>query len=236
MTELPDGTVTLLFSDIEGSTALLKRLGDGWPAVLERQRSLLREAIAAGDGVVVDCQGDAMFAAFRSAPAGVAAAVRAQTDLAREEWPDGTAVRVRMALHTGEPHRTDDGGYTGIDVVRAARLCAAGHGGQVLLTEAARLVSGAATIDLGPATLPDMDQPERVHQLSAPGLAASFPPLRSQAASPLETLEHGPDDLEGRIDRAEKTLERRINERVAGVIERALDAPFGKPGGRGKRR
>ncbi|HVD64064.1 MAG TPA: hypothetical protein VNC14_07205, partial [Lapillicoccus sp.] len=74
MTELPDGTVTLLFSDIEGSTVLLKRLGDGWPGVLERQRALLREAIDAGGGVVVDCQGDAMFAAFRSAPAAVSAA------------------------------------------------------------------------------------------------------------------------------------------------------------------
>ncbi len=230
MTELPDGTVTLLFSDIEGSTALLKRLGDGWPGVLERQRTLLREAIDAGDGVVVDCQGDAMFAAFRSAPAAVSAAVRAQTHMAREAWPDGTAVRVRMALHTGEPHRTEDGGYTGIDVVRAARLCAAGHGGQVLLTEAARLVSGAETIDLGPATLPDMDHPERISQLSAPGLAASFPPLRTNAASPLETLGDPDDDLERRIDRAGQTLERRINERVADVLERALDAPFEKPG------
>ena len=112
----------LLFSDIEGSTALLKRLGDGWPHVLDRQRRLLREAIAAGNGVVVDCQGDAMFAAFRSAPAGVAAAIAAQRGHALEQWPDGTKVRVRMALHTGEPHRTSDGGYTGIDVVRAARL------------------------------------------------------------------------------------------------------------------
>jgi class 3 adenylate cyclase len=235
MTELPDGTVTLLFSDIEGSTALLKRLGDGWPGVLERQRTLLREAIDAGDGVVVDCQGDAMFAAFRSASAAVSAAVRAQTHMAREAWPDGTAVRARMALHTGEPHRTEDGGYTGIDVVRAARLCAAGHGGQVLLSEAARLVSGAETIDLGPAILPDMDQPERIFQLAAPGLATSFPPLRTHAASPLETLGDERDDPEGRIERAEQTLERQINERVADLIERALDAPFGKPpGGGGK--
>ena len=133
--DLPEGTVTLLFSDIEGSTALLKRLGDGWPDVLHRQRLLLREAIAAGDGVVVDCQGDAMFAAFRSAPSAVAAAAAAQRGHAQEQWPDGTRVRVRMALHTGEPHRTTDGGYTGIDVVRAARLCAAGHGGQVLMTD-----------------------------------------------------------------------------------------------------
>jgi class 3 adenylate cyclase len=232
MTDLPDGTVTLLFSDIEGSTALLKRLGDGWPGVLERQRALLREAIDAGDGVVVDCQGDAMFAAFRSAPAAVQAAIRAQTQMAREAWPDGTAVRIRMALHTGEPHRTEDGGYTGIDVVRAARLCAAGHGGQVLLTEAARLVSGAETVDLGSATLPDMDHPERISQLAAPGLAASFPPLRTSAASPLDTLRGGDEEFQRRIDRAGETLERRITERVADVVERALDVPFGKPGGK----
>jgi hypothetical protein len=154
--------------------------------------------------------------------------------MVREAWPDGTAVRVRMALHTGEPHRTEDGGYTGIDVVRAARLCAAGHGGQVLLTEAARLVSGAETIDLGPAILPDMEHPEPIFQLAAPGLATSFPPLRTNAASPLEALGEGTDDLEQRIDRAGQTLERRINERVADVLERALDAPFGKPGGKQK--
>jgi class 3 adenylate cyclase len=232
VTRLPDGTVTLLFSDIEGSTSLLKRLGDGWPTVLERQRALLREAIASGDGVVVDCQGDAMFAAFRSAASAVAAAVRAQTDLAREAWPDGTAVRVRMALHTGEPHRTDDGGYTGIDVVRTARLCAAGHGGQVLLTQPARLVSGAATIDLGEATLPDMDHPEPIFQLAAPGLATSFPPLRSSAASPLQTLQDRDEKLEQRIERARKRFEDRMNERITGLVERALDAPFGGSPGR----
>src|SRR5690242_4374171 len=136
MPALPEGTVTMLFSDIEGSTTLLKRLGDGWPDVLKRQRTLLREAVDANDGIVVDCQGDAMFAVFQSASAGVAAALRAQTQMSQEAWPDGTAVRVRMALHTGEPHRTEDGGYTGIDVVKAARLCAAGHGGQVLLSDA----------------------------------------------------------------------------------------------------
>lgn len=228
MTELPDGTVTLLFSDIEGSTALLKRLGDGWPGVLERQRTLLREAIGAGGGVVVDCQGDAMFAAFRSASAAVSAAARAQTNMASEAWPDGTAVRVRMALHTGEPHRTDDGGYTGIDVVKAARLCAAGHGGQVLLTDATRLISGAATIDLGAARLPDMDVPEHVYQLTAPGLPSSFPPLRTTATSPLETLADSRGDLDSRVDKAAETLERRINEQVADVIERAFELPFGR--------
>ena len=222
--DLPDGTVTLLFSDIEGSTALLKRLGDGWPDVLLRQRVLLREAIAAGDGVVVDCQGDAMFAAFRSAPSAVAAAAAAQRGHAQEQWPDGTRVRVRMALHTGEPHRTTDGGYTGIDVVRAARLCAAGHGGQVLMTDTTRAISRAETLDLGSATLPDMDGPERVYQLVVPGLQAEFPPLRRTAASPLETIEHGDEPFDRRIDRVSKEFENRINNWVADQLERAMGA------------
>lgn len=223
MSELPTGTVTLLFSDIERSTALLKRLGDGWPDVLQQQRGLLREAVAAGDGVVVDCQGDALFAAFRSATSAVAAAVVAQRQHTVAEWPDGTAVRVRMSLHTGEPQITADGGYTGVDVVRAARLCAAGHGGQVLLSESTRAVSGADTVDLGATTLPDMDAPEHVYQLVAPGLEQDFPPLRHTAATPLETLEHG-DDFDARIDRATEAFEKRIENWVATTVERALDA------------
>ena len=227
MPELPDGTVTLLFSDIEASTALVKRLGDGWPAVLERTRALLRGAVDAERGVVVDCQGDAMFAAFGSATAGVAAAISAQTALASERWPDGTTVRVRMALHTGEPTRTAGEGYTGIDVVRAARLCAAGHGGQVLLTEAARAVSRAETVDLGATTLPDMDEPEHVYQLVAPGLAPSFPPLRRKAGSALEST--GEDDFEARVERAAAGLERRINQRVASSLEQMLGDVGDKP-------
>jgi class 3 adenylate cyclase len=226
MSELPGGTVTLLFSDIERSTALLKRLGDGWPGVLERQRTILRAAVEAGGGVVVDCQGDAMFAVFESAAAGVAAAVAAQNSLASEQWPDGTSVRVRMALHTGEPAATADGdGYTGIDVVRAARLCSAGHGGQVLLTEPTRLLSGAATIDLGPAQLQDIDGHEHVHQLVAPGLAESFPPLRRTATLPMDTSAgEGESDADARIAQAARSLEERIKRQVADELERAFDA------------
>ena len=227
MRELPTGTVTLLFSDIEGSTGLLKRLEDGWPAVLDRQRALLRGAVESADGVVVDCQGDAMFAAFGSARAGVDAAIAAQTGLARESWPDGEAVRVRMALHSGEPKAGDDG-YTGIDVVRAARLCAAGHGGQVLLTEPTRLLSSAETIDLGAARLRDLDGTEQVYQLVAEGLAREFPPLRSTGASPLDDLSGGDQDFDDRIERAQQELERRIQDHVAGSIEKALGASFGK--------
>lgn len=224
MPELPVGNVTLLFSDIEGSTVLLRRLGDGWPGVLERQRTVMRDAVQAGEGVVVDCQGDAMFAAFGSARAGVDAAIEVQTGLAREPWPDGAAVRVRIALHTGEPQLAEDGtGYVGIDVVRAARLCAAGHGGQVLLTEAARLLSGVETIDLGQTQLRDLDGPEQVYQLVAPGLPTEFPPLRANAASPLEDL-RGEGGFDERMKRVGETLEQRIQDHVASTIEKALGA------------
>ncbi|HEY2790421.1 MAG TPA: adenylate/guanylate cyclase domain-containing protein [Gaiellales bacterium] len=227
MSDLPLGTVTLLFSDIEASTEVMKRLGEAWPGVLDRHRALLRAAVESADGVVVDCQGDAMFAAFRSARAGVEAAVDGQARLAREDWPEGGVVRVRMAIHTGEPHRAGNG-YTGIDVVHAARLCAAGHGGQVLLTEAARVVSHVETTDLGRIALPDLDEPESVYQLVAPGLATSFPALRTGVSSPLEAME-GSEDPAERVRRAEQTLEDTINARVAGILERALEAPFDEP-------
>jgi class 3 adenylate cyclase len=225
--ELPDGTVTLLFSDMEGSTALVKRLGSDWPGLVARHRELLRVAVEAEGGVVVDCQGDAMFAAFRSARAGVRAAVRAQEHMDRERWPQNARVRLRMGLHTGEPDRTEDG-YAGIDVVHAARLCAAGHGGQVLLTEAARLVSGADTRSLGPVALPDMDGPEPVNQLVGPTLAEEFPPLRSGVSSPLEGMEHADGGFDARIERAEAAFEERLNDQIAGLVERALEAPFRK--------
>jgi class 3 adenylate cyclase len=211
---------------------VMKRLGDAWPDVLNRHRVLLRDAIEAKDGVVVDCQGDAMFAAFRSARGCVEAAVNGQAHLARESWPQAGVVRVRMALHTGEPSRTGEG-YTGIDVVHAARLCAAAHGGQVLLTEAARWVSRAETADLGQITLPDLDEPETVYQLVASGLASSFPPLRTGAGSPLDAIEH-PENPRERMKRAQKSFDERIDERVAGVLEWALEAPFEKT--RGKRK
>jgi class 3 adenylate cyclase len=228
MADLPTGTVTLLFSDIEGSTALVKRLGAGWPDMLGRHRALLRVAIEAEAGIVVDCQGDAMFAVFRSAPGAVRAARRAQAHMAREPWPDAATVRLRMGLHTGEPDRTEDG-YTGIDVVHAARLCAAGHGGQVLLTETTSVLAGADTIDLGPVTLADIDGPEHVHQLTGDGPAETFPPLRTNAPVPLEGLGSGGGDHEQRIARAEQRFEQRLNEHIAGVVERALEGPLSPP-------
>src|SRR5918997_3488417 len=135
MPALPSGTVTLLFTDIEGSTQLLRRLGDAYAGVLAEHQRLLREAFAAHGGREVDTQGDAFFVAFPSARAAVEAAVAAQRALAAHPWPDGATVRVRMGLHTGEPSSTG-GRYVGLAVHRAARVGSAAHGGQGLLSAA----------------------------------------------------------------------------------------------------
>jgi predicted ATPase len=167
--ELPTGTVTFLFTDIEGSTRLLHELGDGYPEALSEHRRALRAAIAAHGGVEVDTQGDAFFVAFSRARDAVAAAADGQESLA------AGPIRVRMGLHTGEPLVTDEG-YVGIDVHRAARIAAVGHGGQVLLSQATHdLVGPDGLRDLGEHRLKDLTAPERLWQLGE----SDFPPLRS---------------------------------------------------------
>jgi len=143
MASLPSGTVTFVFSDVEGSTALLKQLGDGYADVLADHRRLMRERFGAHGGVEIDTQGDAFFFAFPRARDAVTAAVEAQRAHAAHEWPDGAVVRVRMGLHTGEPAVGSEG-YLGLDVVRAARLCTAGKGGHVLLSDTTRALVGAS--------------------------------------------------------------------------------------------
>src|SRR4051794_32691859 len=150
MRELPTGTVTLLFTDVEGSTRLLEELGEGYSNALAEHRVLLRQAFDRHGGVEVDTQGDAFFVAFAKASDAVTAAEDAQTALA-----DGP-IRVRIGIHTGEPSRTDEG-YVGMDVNRAARIAAAGHGGQILLSQSTKaLVSGAELLDLGEHQLKDV--------------------------------------------------------------------------------
>ena len=161
--ELPAGTVTFLFTDIEGSTRLLQELGDGYAAVLAEHHRVLRAVWARHRGVEVDTAGDAFFVAFTRASEAVAAAADAQRALA------GGPVRVRMGLHTGEPVE-DVEGYVGIDVHRAARIAAAGHGGQVLLSQATADLAGVEVRDLGQHRLKDLSAPERLFQL---GQAAS---------------------------------------------------------------
>jgi predicted ATPase/class 3 adenylate cyclase len=189
MPNLPTGTVTFLFTDIEGSTRLLETLGDGYTPVLERHHELLREAIAAGEGTEVSTEGDAFFAVFPSAPRAVAAATAAQRALAVEPWPGNMAVRVRMGLHSGEGALGGDS-YIGLDVHRAARVAAAGHGGQVLLSGATQALAGdslspgVSLIDLGQHRLKDLSRPEHLWQLAIDGLAADFPALKTLDATP----------------------------------------------------
>jgi predicted ATPase/class 3 adenylate cyclase/DNA-binding XRE family transcriptional regulator len=189
---LPSGTVTFLFTDIEGSTRLLQHLGSERYAELQTEHQrVVRAACSAHGGVEVDTQGDGSFVAFPTARGALAAAVQAQRTLAAHPWPDGTPVQVRMGLHTGTPLVTSgEGGYVGLDVVRAARIAAAGHGGQVLLSEATRVLTepdlpkGASLRDLGEHRLKDLLHAEHLSQLVLPDLPAEFPPLKSLNARP----------------------------------------------------
>ena len=163
---LPAGTVTFLFTDIEGSTRLLERYGDRYGELLAQHRGVLREAFERHDGVEVDTQGDAFFVAFSRATDALAAAEQAQAEL---------DIPVRMGIHTGEPVLTDEG-YVGMDVHRAARVAAVGHGGQILVSDATRqLVGGESLRDLGEHRLKDLGQPVRLYQLGE----SEFPPLRT---------------------------------------------------------
>jgi len=169
MRDLPRGTVTFLFTDIEGSTRLLLEHGERYPELLSEHRRVLREVFARHGGVEVDTQGDAFFVAFARASDALAAASGGQTALR------GGPISVRMGLHTGEPIRTEEG-YVGIDVHRAARIAAAGHGGQVLLSQATRELAGSETVrDLGDHRLKDLSAPERLYQLGD----TEFPRLKT---------------------------------------------------------
>jgi class 3 adenylate cyclase len=203
VSSLPSGTVTFLFTDIEGSTALLRRLGDGYGEVLSRERSVLRESLGAAGGKEIDTQGDAFFFSFTRAREAVAGAIAAQRALAAEEWPDDVEVKVRMGLHTGEPSVGDEG-YVGMDVVRAARICSAGHGGQILLSETTRALAGSelpegATLrDLGVQTLKDVGE-ERIYQLAVDG-RDEFAPLKAERTRGLSKADILGQDFEERVE------------------------------------
>ena len=185
MAVLPTGTVTFLFTDIEGSTALLERLGDRrYADVIVEHRRLLRAAFAGGNGQEVDTQGDAFLVAFARAGDAVAAAVAAQRALSKHAWPGDASLRVRMGLHTGEPVN-EAGGYIGVDVHRASRICSVGHGGQILVSDtihaliAKELREEVGLRDLGEHRLKDLAYPLRLFQVTAPDLPTGFPPLKS---------------------------------------------------------
>jgi class 3 adenylate cyclase len=195
---LPGGTITFLFSDIEGSTRLLEQLGDGYEGVDRAHRRILRERLSEAGGREMDNQGDAFFFSFPRAKDAVAGAVDAQRHLAEHDWPDGSDVKVRMGLHTGEPTVGEEG-YLGMDVVRAARICSAGHGGQILLSETTRalvgntLPEGVSIRDLGEADLKDI-QHERIFELALADQPDEHPPLKT---APPKTAA---DDLAAQIE------------------------------------
>jgi predicted ATPase/class 3 adenylate cyclase len=229
MATLPTGTVTFLFTDIEGSTQLVRQLGSSYGEVLEVHQSLLRKAFA--EGVEVGTEGDSFFVAFDSATKAVAAAAAAQLALANHEWPAEHPVRVRMGLHTGEPSRAGDG-YVGLDVHRAARIAAAGHGGQVLISDSTRVLAGrdlpdGVTVrDLGNHRLKDLAVPEHLHQLIIPGLASDFPAPRSMDARPNNL----PTSTTNFVGRAQEVADSRR------LLSSARLVTLTGPGGTGKTR
>jgi predicted ATPase/class 3 adenylate cyclase len=229
--ELPSGTVTFLFSDVEGSTRLLTRLRGRYAEVLGEHQRLLRAAFDDHDGREVHTEGDAFFVAFARASDAIAAAVSAQRSLASQRWPQGVDVRVRMGVHTGEAEvRRHD--YVGLDVHRAARICAAGHGGQVLLSSSTRelvadeLPAEVALKDLGEHRLKDLDRPEHLFQLVVGDLPAEFPPLASLSpGSPgANGLPPSPNRTIGRADDVRAIADRL---RVDGVRLLTLTGPGG---------
>jgi predicted ATPase/class 3 adenylate cyclase len=190
MQDLPRGTVTFLFTDIEGSTRLWHAHGDTMPAAYARHDTILRAAVFAHGGIVYKTIGDAFQIAFPNAAAGVGAALDAQRALQAEPWPLPEPLRVRMALHTGAVDPTVDEDYRSPVLNRLGRLLGAAHGDQVLISQATmelardHLPAGASLTDLGDQRLKDLYRPERVWQLAHPDLRAGFPPLRTLDARP----------------------------------------------------
>lgn len=210
MSALPGGTVTFVFTDIEGSTKLLQELGDEYAVVTRDHRRIVRAAFGEHGGTEIDTQGDSFFFSFPRARDAVAAAVDAQRALRDHDWPAGAEVRVRMGLHTGEPQVGDEG-YLGLDVVRAARISAAGHGGQILVSETTRallgnqLPQGVQVHDLGRQNLKDI-QHEHVYELSVDGAPAISKPLKTDRSG----------DFEAKINAyVEQQLERALSDPAA---------------------
>jgi class 3 adenylate cyclase len=241
--ELPRGTVTFAFTDVEDSTELLKRLGDGYADLLTAHRKIIRETFSARDGIEIDTQGDAFFFVFPRARDAIQAAVDAQRAHASATWPHEVAVRVRMGLHTGEPAVHDEG-YVGLDVVRAARICTEGRGGQILLSETTRALLGSGLPDgvsvypVGQRHLRGIDEPERVFEVSIDGIevegpeeaviaderapAVPAPPEPPAAPRPMSAVEQ---DTARRLEDFGERLSAGIRETVL----RSLDAKRGRP-------
>jgi class 3 adenylate cyclase len=233
MSTLPEGTVTLLFTDIEGSTRLLQELGEAYEELLTDHRRLLRSQFEKNGGVVVDTQGDAFLVAFGRARGAVIAAVEAQHALAAHDWRGSTRPRVRMAIHTGEPSHVGEG-FVGLSVHRAARICSAGHGGQILLSLTSRdlvedrLPAGVALLDLGEHRLKDLDRPETIVQLVIEGIPPVFTPLKTLEEQPVDATFTGREEelatvAEEAIAAASRQETGARTRRMAAAKARALD-------------
>jgi class 3 adenylate cyclase len=212
MSALPSGTVTFVFSDIEGSTGLLKRLGERYAELIAKHRTIVRDTFGRHGGVEIDMQGDSFFFAFARARDAVAAAVEAQRAHADEPWPEGAHVSVRMGLHTGEPAVGAEG-YLGVDVVRAARLCATGHGGHVLLSEATRALLGSSLPD--GVSVHALGERERVYELTIEGVEQP------------EAAPRTPAEAEAEWDRRRADLAKRMSDRINESVYQSLERSLG---------
>ncbi len=244
MPQLPTGTVTFVFSDIEGSTGLLKRLGDaGYGTLLSVHRRLVRDIFSAHEGQEIDTQGDAFFYSFIRARQAVRACVELQQAHARASWPEEAKVLVRLGLHTGEPAVGDEG-YTGLDVVRASRIAAVGSGGQILVSDSTRAIvggdvpDGVRVEDLGERQLKDIDRPERIFALVLDTEPATADEPVEIAEPPLEEAPRGRADhseFESIIRGARQQIEARVLSSLKSSLGEGF--PFGPgpskpPGGR----
>ncbi|HEU0247983.1 MAG TPA: tetratricopeptide repeat protein [Gaiellaceae bacterium] len=210
---LPGGTVTLLFADVEGSTKLLYTLRERFAPARARMRDIVREAASRHGGHEVDWAGDGAFLAFSRARSAIVAAVEIQRTLGEEPWAPDEALRLRVGIHTGEPELGEEG-YVGMEVVVAARICAATHGEQIVVTRATRDVAGDEPLPdafykpLGRHRLKDVPSAEQLFQLAAPGLREEFPPLRTLGATSLPALHHRLVGRREALGRIEALLER----------------------------
>jgi class 3 adenylate cyclase len=237
--ELPSGTVTFVFTDIEESTELLKRLGDAYAEVLSGHRRIVRDAFTSANGIEMDTQGDAFFFVFSRARDGLRAAVEAQRAHAAATWPDDAKVRVRIGLHTGEPAIHEEG-YVGLDVVRAARICTVGRGGQILLSETTRallgsgLPNGVSVFPLGQRHLRGIDEPERVYEvaiedLEPVGPAAAAPVAAAEPAEPPVPVPPSPPEGLGHdIGRRFEDMGARLSDAIQQQVLRKLEDKLGR--------
>jgi predicted ATPase/class 3 adenylate cyclase len=228
---LPTGTVTFLFTDIEGSTRLMQELGDKYVQAQVEHHAILREAFRSGDGRELRTEGDSFFCVFESAVDGCRSAAQAQREFARREWPEGKPLRVRIGMHTGEAPLVGEE-YIGLDVHHAARVAASAHGGQVVISEATRalvedsLPVGLTVRDLGMHRLKDLSRPERLFQLVIEGAPDSFPPLRTLESTPNNL----PTQLTSFVGRDQDVAE------AQKLLRRARLLTLTGPGGIGKTR